>query len=624
MVAVLFISFMVYLPSLQNGFVNWDDSANIYENFYITNITDWESLLNYVKGIFSTTVIGNYNPLTIFTFALEKIFYGLDNPGYWHLDNIILHVLCVLLIFRISLALNLELIPAAFCALLFGIHPMRVESVAWITERKDVLYGFFYLFALYYYIKSVKSSFRQRYVFLITLSFILSLLAKIQAVTLPLSMLLVDYYFDRKFDWRLVYEKWLYFALSLATGIVGIYFLANTGMLASEKFLPLFSRIFIGTYTYTVYLIKSIVPYEMVPWYPYPDRINWLYYASVLPTLTVLGSIYYFYRKKSKILVFGLLFFTFNIMFLLQILSAGQGFLADRFTYIAYFGLFFIYAYLFQLFLAGYRDFKKVIYIIMIVILGIFGYINFKQNLIWENGMTLWSHVLRHYPDSYIAMRSRANYYREQGQIQPALHDYDRAVAADPDNPKAYNSRGLLNYELSLDTNDAEKLILALQDFSRAIQLKPGVGEFYINRGLTYYKLNMLPEALRDFAEAEHLDSRNNNIYYNRSMIYIQLEQYHKAQSDIEKYVRLNPYNSDMWSNLGMVYRINKQYQKSLNAFDKAIQMNPDRLFYYNNRLITYYEMGDIERARNELNYLKSKGFKEINPFYEKMLYNNR
>ncbi len=124
--------------------------------------------------------------------------YGLDNPEWFHLTNIILHLICVLLVFRIALALGLQLIPAAFCALLFGIHPMRVESVAWVTERKDVLFGSFYLLALYYYIKSVKSSSRKRYFLIILSSFILALLSKIQAVVLPLSMLLVDYYFGRK------------------------------------------------------------------------------------------------------------------------------------------------------------------------------------------------------------------------------------------------------------------------------------------------------------------------------------------------------------------------------------------------------------------------------------------
>ena len=111
-----------------------------------------------------------------------------------------------------------------------------------------------------------------------------------------------------------------------------------------------------------------------------------------------------------------------------------------------------------------------------------------------------------------------------------------------------------------------------------------------------------------------------NNIYYNRSQIYINLGQYDKAQLDIEKYLSLNPNNADMWANLGESSRLNKQYNKALNASNEAIRLNPNKLGYYNNRLIIYYEMGDIERARNDLNFLKSKGFKGINPDYERLL----
>ncbi|MEJ2650004.1 MAG: hypothetical protein P8016_16535 [Sedimentisphaerales bacterium] len=120
------ITFIAYIPNLHNGFVNWDDSANIYENFYILKISTWSDLVTYFGGIFTSTVIGNYNPLSIFSFALEKLTYGLNNPGWWHLDNIVLHLICVILILRISFSLGLKLIPAAFCALLFGIHPRRM------------------------------------------------------------------------------------------------------------------------------------------------------------------------------------------------------------------------------------------------------------------------------------------------------------------------------------------------------------------------------------------------------------------------------------------------------------------------------------------------------------------
>ncbi|MFC1845246.1 tetratricopeptide repeat protein [Thermodesulfobacteriota bacterium] len=619
--AILIISFMVYLPSLQNGFVNWDDQINIYENPNIINISNWESFIASAKAIFATHVMGNYNPLAILSFAFEKMLFGLDRPEWMHLNNIILHLICVLLVFRVALTLGLKIIPAAFCALLFGIHPMRVESVAWITERKDVLFGAFYLFALYYYIKSVKLSFQKHYSVIILLSFILALLSKIQAVAFPLSMLLVDYYFDRPLSMKLLYEKWHYFFLSLATGIVGIYFLRVDGGIENNNLFSFFERVFIGSYAYIIFIIKSVFPYKLVPVYSYPAEITWVFYASIVPVLFVSGLVCYFFIKKRKELVFGLLFFTFNIMFLLQILGAGQGFLADRFTYIAYLGLFFICAYGFQCAVEKYKRSSRVVYLVALLILGIFGFMNFEQNKIWKNGETLWTHVLKHNPLTSLAWENRADYYSETGRIQEAIDDFTRAISLKPDNPIAYYSRAnLFHY----NKPDPDTLRLALYDYTQAIHLSPGTAEYFIQRGIAYFKLNMFENALQDLITAERLNPADQNIYSYRSSIYINLGQYDKAQPDLEKYLSLNPYEPVMWSNLGVLTRMKKQYMNSLNAFAKAIQLAPGKLDYYYKRSKTYFEMGEIQKARNDLDFLKSKGFRGIEPDYERKIYQGK
>jgi hypothetical protein len=154
-------------------------------------------------------------------------------------------------------------------ALLFAIHPMRVESVVWITERKDVLFGAFYLLSLIFYIQYIRQK-KAWYYVLALLVFILSLLSKIQAVALPLSLLLVDYWFSRKLSKKLVLEKIPFFVLSLATGLVGIYFLRQQGSLDTTSLFPLHQRLFIGSYSFIVYLLKSVFPWEMSAVYPYP------------------------------------------------------------------------------------------------------------------------------------------------------------------------------------------------------------------------------------------------------------------------------------------------------------------------------------------------------------------
>ncbi|MFC1827764.1 tetratricopeptide repeat protein [Thermodesulfobacteriota bacterium] len=514
--AVLVISFAVYLPCLQYGFVNWDDSANIYKNPDIINISDWGSLRISVKNIFSTYTHANYNPLTITTFAIEKLIYGLDSPEWWHLTNIILHLVCVLLVFRIALAMGLNLIPAAFCALLFGIQPMRVESVVWVSERKDVLFGTFYLLALYYYIKSVKLSFRKRYLMVIVPCFILSLLSKIQAVNLPVSMLLVDYYFDRKLSLKLIYEKWLYFLLAFITGIAGIYFLKQDGSLgAINNHFSFIERHLPAALAYLTYLVKSVVPYKMLPLYPYPEEISWILYVSQVTVFFLFGATFYFFRKKKKVLVFGILFFTINIKPLLQVLSAGQAFMADRFTYIPYLGLFLLYAYGVQTILKKYEKSNKFVYVAIFLILGVYGYMNIEQSKIWRNSGALWSHELKYHPDNLSALYNRGAYYRGEERYREALHDINKYVALQPVDPHAL-----------------------------------------VERSILYAKVHMYENALLDLKNAEKIDPTHSEIYRNRSVIYARIGNYDQSHWELKKYLSFEPDDSEMWSILAALKRL--------------------------------------------------------------------
>lgn len=500
--AILLITFAVYLPSLQNEFVNWDDDAFIYQNPHIVNIVTWGDVYDSIPGIFSTQVMGGYTPLTILTFAFEKMFYGLGRPQLWHLDSIILHLISVALVFKISLSLNLKVIPAVFCAILFGIHPMRVESVAWLSERKDVLFGLFYLLALYNYIKSLTKPSKMLYIAIIYISFCLALISKNQAVTLPLSMILVDYYFDRKLTLKIIYEKWAYFLLSLIVGVVAVYCQYIIGALEVNVHTNLMEKMFIGSYIYIFYMIKSVFPYKMLPIYVY-SGLNSLYYVTGVLAFSAIGIICYLFRQKKRELSFGLSFFTVNVMFQLQILSAGTGYLADRYTYIAYFGLFFIYAFCIQWFLTNFTVANKFIYISLFTILIIFGWMNYRQNTIWKNGETLWSYTINYYK------------YKEY--------------------PFPWEQRGFYY-------RDTNQLIKSARDFTQAIRYSEGgrKGRNLVDRGVVYARLNLYNKALQDFNAAERLDPVNELIYYNRSIIYSDLQMIEKMNKDVEKYQLLS------------------------------------------------------------------------------------
>lgn len=324
---ILIGTFGLFSPTLSHDFVNWDDPVNILENPNLQTF-DWAS----IKGIFSSTVIGNYNPLTIFSFAVEKAILGL-NPTVFHLNNLLLHLVCIFLVYRIALSLKLTTAAAILVALLFAIHPMRVESVTWITERKDVLFGAFYLGAIFQYIRYSTAKQKQPKIFWsIIVLFILSLLSKIQAVSLPLSFLAIDYWFKRPLKWSLVTEKIPYFALSLLIGIIGVLLLKQEGSLEDEATFSFIDRLIIGGYSYLIYLVKFIFPYEMSPLYPYPANIGTPFYVGTIISLLIVGGVFYAFKKGHRVVVFSFAFFTFNVFFVLQILGAGQGFENDFYS----------------------------------------------------------------------------------------------------------------------------------------------------------------------------------------------------------------------------------------------------------------------------------------------------
>src|SRR5688572_3090663 len=231
------LTFVAFISVLGHQFVNWDDDFNLANNKN-TALLNWEN----IKNIFSDHVIGNYNPLPILTFAIERRIVGLD-PTLYHVNNLILHLVCVFFCYRVFRSLNLSALTSGAGALLFGIHPMRVESVAWVTERKDVLFGAFFLWALWFYIQYVRTGYVKKYFYAALILFVFALFSKIQAVSLPLTMLLVDYYYRRPLKIGLVLEKWAFFLAALIIGLVGVYFLRSQGSMDDSTNYTLFQRL---------------------------------------------------------------------------------------------------------------------------------------------------------------------------------------------------------------------------------------------------------------------------------------------------------------------------------------------------------------------------------------------
>lgn len=635
MAAVLLLTGVVFSRVFTLQFVNWDDPENLLENPHLRVFAirwDWDA----VWEIFTNDVIGNYNPLPIFTFAIEKYFFAPhpeENPFVFHFTNWALHLGCTAFTFVLFTQLGLSLPAVAIGALLFGIHPMRVESVAWVTERKDVLYAFFFLAALTTYIQYVKSATEKggiKWYFIALTMSVFSYLAKIQAVTLPLTMITIDFFLKR--PWHsariLIVEKLPWWLMSLAIGLINIYFLKNQQSFEIDPHLAVYTwidRLAIGAYTYVVYLIKWLYPYVMSPVYPYPPQLPTIAYVclAALPPLLIVfltGT----WKTRKVTLLFGWAFFTFNVMFLLQIVGAGQAFLADRFTYIGYVGLFFLFAKGYEYILAEYATFKNIATGAALLYLIGLATLTYRQIGVWQNGTTLWNHVKALFPHSPLAWKQAAFYYRDKERnYNKAIDNYKEAIRLDPKDAYVYNGLAKVYIDMALSvstqktpTQKNEWLQQSLHYYNMALYTdsiykrlsKENRGEIWINRGVAHAALGFADRALADIGKGLSLDPKNANGYLNRGLIHFQAGRYKQASDDYESYLKINPYNANIYNDLGLSKAALGQWQEAIAHYSKAITLNNRQPVFYLNRARIYKYLGKKQEMQHDIERAKALG----------------
>jgi hypothetical protein len=274
---ILIIVSLSFLPSLKCGLVNWDDDR------YLSNTPAVQSLsLTTVKEASTSFFIGHYQPLTILSYALDYHFFKL-NPYNYHLTNLILHLLNSLLVFYLIYLLSGNIIVSFITAILFGLHPLHVESVAWVSERKDVLYSFFFLLSCITYLYYLTKEHKSRYYLLSLFFFLCSLLSKSIAVTLPLVILLLDYYLKRKPGKIFFLDKIPYFVLSIIFAIIAIFGVYLDNVVRSEPHFSLFSTLSVASYAIIFYLGKLFLPIKLSCLYPYHNfEYNLTYLYSII------------------------------------------------------------------------------------------------------------------------------------------------------------------------------------------------------------------------------------------------------------------------------------------------------------------------------------------------------
>lgn len=515
---VALLTFIIYLPALQNGFINWDDGVYVYENPNIQKID-----LELIKWVFSIKANPTWHPLTLFSLSIDHAVWGLKPFGY-HLTNIALHAFNTFLVFFLAYRLvdiglgfqdstinatRFTISVAFITALLFGIHPLHVESVAWISERKDVLYAAFFLLAILNYIKYVSNGSQKHVFYLISLLlFILSLMSKPMAVSLPVVLLIFDYYPFKRFEVegakKILIEKAPFFLISILSSVITIWAQGAGGALSPLEKIPLLGRIAVASRAYIFYLIKMVLPINLMPYYPYPTG-SFLFsveYLGSIVILLIITCVAISFFKKNILFCAVWLYYIATLIPVIGIVQVGPHAAADRYTYLPSLGPFLLIGVIVvTLYERTSKKNRMAIIVVLLLVSVLLCNKTIKQIAIWRDSITFWNYVIDRYDKSALAYDNRGTSYESLGNYQEAIIDYGKAIELNPRNKNYYNDRGIAYLKMG-------KYMAAAIDFGVAIELDPNYADAYYNLGLAYQRLGNDKQALVYFNKEAELNRK--------------------------------------------------------------------------------------------------------------------
>jgi Flp pilus assembly protein TadD len=567
------ITFLVYLPALSGGFVNWDDQRYVYENGLIRSID-----LTFIKTIFSTIQVSNFHPLTMLSYAVDFALWGEAPLGY-HLVNVILHAINTLFAGLLAARLveargiqggSFAFIASLTTALLFGLHPMHVESVAWVSERKDVLSGLFFILSLLAYLRYHKNRTFKAYATTFAF-FILALLSKPMAVTLPAVLLIIDMYpLERPFKegyGKLIVEKIPFFGASLLLAAVTVVAQEGSGALRSLETDPMGLRVLTAFRGFVFYLVKLIIPTGLAPYYPHPlERAisNYQYWGSIIIFAAItIGAVYAFKKGKGALPAVWA-FFVVTLLPVIGIIQVGRQAAADRYIYIPAIGLFVLIGAGLGLLVERKRTALYPVIAGLAAVSIIFSFLTIKQAGIWKDSLTLWSHEIKVYPMTVpTAYNSRGQAWHAAGELEKAVKDYTASITLNPFDAFPYNNRALA-------FEDMGRTELAIEDYTKAISLDAAFFNAYNNRGIAFGKTGRLSEAVEDFTAALKINPASSSAYLNRGYALMGLERPSEALRDFTRADSLAPGNPVVRYNLGLIYLKLGEAEKAQGFFREA------------------------------------------------------
>ena len=615
--------FAVFGQTLRQGFVNFDDGDYFTSNFHVLTGLTW----NNAKWAFQIGYAANWHPLTWLSLMLDAQLFG-TGPAGPHLTNVILHAANTVLLFlllRRLMGLRSDksvgamatqagaLWPSAFVAAIFAIHPLHVESVAWVSERKDVLSGLFFMLTLLMYDRFVEQSKIQSpkskmFYGLALLIFAMGLMSKPMLVTLPFVLLLLDYWPLRRFELstlnsdqsragsqlstisRLVLEKLPFFLLSAASCVITILAQQKARAIIPTDALPLFDRIGNASISYVVYLGQMLYPARLAIFYPHLENLPlWKIVLSLIFVAGITAGAFALRRGRPYLLV-GWLWYLGTLVPVIGLLQVGAQAWADRYTYLPLIGVFIMIAWGARDLFSFWQCRRQALGFASLIVVAALMVCASIQTSHWRNSESLWIHTLACTSRNYVAHCDLGSVLAKQGRVAEAIEQYQATLELKPDYADAHNNLAIL---LAGQGKTAE----AVKHYQRALEIKPDFAAAHNNWGNALAVKGQINEATEHYQQALQLDPDFGEAHNDLGALLLGQGRTAEAMQHFRKAAELIPDNADVQNNLGTVMADQGRTTEALKYFQKAIELKHDSAKTHFNLATLFVARGQLDEA---------------------------
>lgn len=580
LILMLALGTLPFLQSLKSDFVKFQDPIYTYNNAYVKSFS--------LAQAASSLVEQKYQPVTITSLALDNFLFGF-NPLYFHLHNLLLHLLNIVLVFYLIYKLSdSNIFVTTGTSVLFALHPMQVESVMWIAQRQNLLAVFFSLLALHSYLLFINRNTRG-YQFLSLIAFSFALLSSFNSIALPVSILLLGL-LQQEPRRKVILNLIPYIAIA---GLLSIVHLNSSVSSETDSLSLSFLNILkIPLDALAFYISKLIVPLQLSPFYQV--KVAAASYFDYLVLLLFIGVLFYAYTNAKKIkssLLFGLLFFAANLLpFLSFSGDSAKPVFSDHAIYLASIGLFFFITMLVN-YVSYFRIAEKVLYSGLAIIVGLFAILSYQQSLIWSNNEVLWRSALEVYPDSSVALNNLGEESFSQNKVEDAESLFRRSLENNPVSAEAKTNLAKILMSRG-EVIEAESLL------NDAKELKPNA-DIYYNLGVLQEKKDP-NQAISNYTKALSLDPDLDSAQLNLSNVYKKNGDSTRAEVFLLKLAAKDTKIPLVYNNLGLIAMQKNNFKSALIHFKKAEELDPLYEEAIRNMATAYVHLGLGKEALKE------------------------